>query len=313
MKKLLVVCFVFVFASCAVDYEPGKSLVTEDDRLVVNALLNPLKPISVRFYATGKTDTGYTFQAAEGVLVRLMENDNLLYEGICPDTILQLAHRPQTGALYSIQASLPGYESISATTSVPDSIKCTARMDLSTEYWTSQEIFCLSEFLLPEGEINLWITTYVGHQDGRILQYDELFANHPLADKINRSEGSMVIDQTIGSGYHDAFLRIRNKNLPRLDSLRYIPLIANTGVDYPPYDTQTVKMVKLITASKEYDQYNRSLYQQKASVVYDDDISAILYQPVSVYSNIKNGLGIFAGMSETNYLFEIPVNETVYP
>jgi hypothetical protein len=54
--------------------------------------------------------------------------------------------------------------------------------------------------------------------------------------------------------------------------------------------------------------YFRTLYQQYGNTSLDDGIEGFAYQPVQVYSNIKGGLGIFAGINETDYVFEIQDN-----
>ena len=48
-------------------------------------------------------------------------------------------------------------------------------------------------------------------------------------------------------------------------------------------------------------------------IVYDEDISSIFYQPKSVYSNIENGTGIFAGISKTFFVFDYPVYKNSFP
>jgi sRNA-binding regulator protein Hfq len=83
------------------------------------------------------------------------------------------------------------------------------------------------------------------------------------------------------------------------------------GSYIPDADMNGVQ-IKVTTAGREYDQYCRTLYQQKSMIIYDDDISAIVYQPISVYSNIKNGLGIFAGINEVNFYFDITANEAPF-
>jgi hypothetical protein len=39
--------------------------------------------------------------------------------------------------------------------------------------------------------------------------------------------------------------------------------------------------------------------------IYEDNPLSIVYQPSTVYSNIRNGMGIFAGVSESNYYLDI--------
>ncbi|MDR1762580.1 MAG: DUF4249 domain-containing protein [Dysgonamonadaceae bacterium] len=300
MKKFLSCCIsAFFCLSCTVDYEFGESNILEHDRLVINALLNPTQPLEVYFYAIGRVDTGYVYSALQGVRVLLKENDKILFDGVCSDTVLRLPQSPLAGANYSIEASYAGMETASASAYVPEAIDGSVRMEIYDNEWVKDDlIFYLSDLRLPAGnEASLFITAYGLDKDGEEGQYGEIYASHALLDLLNRVEGMPVKNPIVGSMYYDGFLRVKNKNLPNLDEIAFMPL-------YAAYDTKV--WIKLLTASKEYDQYCRTLYQQKAMIIYDDDISAIVYQPIQVYSNIKNGMGIFAGINEINYYFDVP-------
>ena len=312
MKKYLFIFSVcwFLF-SCSADYDIGKSNLLEQNRLVVNSLLNPTKPISVYFYATERVDTGYVFAAVKDVKVLLKEDEKILFDGICSDTVLQLDYHPKVGSNYAIEVSSPGFETVSASTIITDSISCKAEMIIDED-----QLVELSEFNLPaNSQASLWITSYAVFEDG-IMQYQEMYANNLLIDKVNQISGMPVRNPTVGSLYYDAFLRIKNNNLSNLDKLIFTPVQAIYGSQpefdpknpkpYDPWGGQTQISVKLITASREYDQYCRTLYLQKSMIIYDNDISAIVYQPIQVYSNVKNGMGIFAGLNETNYYFDLP-------
>jgi len=316
MKKCLFILSVcLLLFSCSADYDIGQSNLLEQNRLVVNSLLNPHQPINVYFYKIERVDTGYRVSTVRDVKVVLKENERVMFDGICNDTVLRLDDYPNAGLQYSIEVSFPGFETVSANTIVPDSITCKAEMNIDD--WLAE----LSEFILPtNSQASLWITAYAIFKD-TIIQYQEIYVNNLLIDKVNQISGSAVRNPTVGSLYHDAFLRIKNNNLQDLDKLVFTPVQAIRN--YIPYDPENPESydtwsnpqqigIKLITASREYDQYCRTLYLQKSMIIYDDDISAIVYQPVQVYSNITNGAGIFAGLNETNYYFDLP-NEETYP
>ena len=323
MKKYLLFFPVCLFLlSCSADYDIGQSNLLEQNRLVVNSLLNPTQPINVYFYKVERVDTGYCISTIRDINVILKENESVLFDGICSDTVLQLDYYPKAGLSYSIETSFPGFETVSASATVPNAIFCKAEMDNSNGNNSWEWLIVLSDFNMPaNSQANLWITAYAVYDD-EIEQYRDIYASNLLVDKVNQISGMPVLNPTVGSLYHDAFLRIKNNNLPDLDRLVFTP--TNSGyykyIEFDPenpvsFDTwygQKQISIKLITASKEYDQYCRTLYLQKSMIIYDNDISAIVYQPVQVYSNIKNGMGIFAGLNETNYYFDLP-NEETYP
>jgi hypothetical protein len=133
----------------------------------------------------------------------------------------------------------------------------------------------------------------------------------------------------VGSIYHDYYLRIKNGNLPFLDNIVFSPDWVNTdhlsdAFDtiivwpgwYPdgsdrestrrdPWPFHTKTKVRIITASPEYDQFHKSYYEQENETLTSGDLG-VVFQPNRVFSNIENGLGIFAGMNETHILFDVP-------
>jgi hypothetical protein len=308
MKKifLLSIGFAGLFAACSYEYDMGPSNQTEKDRLVVNSILNPNQPLSIFFHVTCRTDSGYGYRTVKDVRVVLKEDGQVFYDAVCPDTVLQLAHPVKEGAGYSIAVGLDGYEAVSATTTIPYPIESNCSDEKTGDSWSY--LIKLSGFKFSrDDESSLWVTAYQLYENGTIAQYAELYTNNLFVDKVNEEAGMSVRNPVVGSLYYDGFLRVKNKNLPDLEELVFTP----AGVYYTkktaPTDSEIERIgVKLIAASREYDRYNRTLFQQKSMIIYDDDISSIVYQPIPVYSNIKNGLGIFAGMNETNYYLEYP-------
>ena len=168
-------------------------------------------------------------------------------------------------------------------------------------------IYRLSDFEGDLGLSSLYITAYTIHDNDTIDQFDEYFANNILIDRINRLNDSDIIDEEIGAAYYEGFMRIKNKNITQVDMLNFIPRKVNYAEDTtPPIYSEPHKIeVKVISAAPEYDQYCKTYYQQLSKIIYSNDISAITYQPIQVYSNIENGLGIFAGMNETSHYIQL--------
>ena len=105
MDRFYILFLLICFSACTVDYIPGKSEITESDRLVVNCLLNPKKKIQVYLYSTYRMNTGYAFRGIQHAQVKLFENDRVLYEDICPDSVLTLDQYPLSQATYKIEVS----------------------------------------------------------------------------------------------------------------------------------------------------------------------------------------------------------------
>ncbi|MDR0575089.1 MAG: DUF4249 domain-containing protein [Tannerella sp.] len=298
--------------SCTVDYDMKPANINEPDRIVVNSFLNPDKPVRVYFFTVNRTDAGFAYNAAKNLQVRLTENGDVLFDGLCADSVLNLDYHPKESAKYRIEVSLSDHEPVWAETTIPAAIACKVRAE---RFNYNEMKYFLSGFEGNYTETNssLYISAYGVVNNDTLLECSDLYATNILIDKINRSNGIEVKDKDIGSAYYENFMRVRNMNIPLLDSILFISYVNGGYYDYnlSEYVGFDIKytLVKVITAGPEYDRYYRTFYRQTVNVVYDDDISAIVYQPIQVYCNINNGLGIFAGLSESNYYFEIPEEE----
>lgn len=257
----------------------------------MNSLLQPDSTITVRFYTTVVEDGGMKTIPLQNAKVVLKENQTVVFEGIV-DSILRLDIYPQTGAFYSLDVVHTEYPAIRAETRIPFFIYCKVDCD-------EENILTLSKFIFPEFKVPLWVTTTALFSDKEPLQYGELYCNNVLIDNVNREEGSDLINAKVGSGYHESFLRIKAENQERLVDILFLPMLYRSIL----WENFKGTEIKIISASKEYDQYCKTFYQL-LDIPVSDDISAILYQPVHVYSNIHGGLGIFAGKSETTYFIE---------
>ena len=315
-KRFIYAIIIFAgFIACQVDYEMPESFIDEPDYIVVNSLLTPSKPVKIDFYQTMKTDIGYSFSPLVDVHVLLKENDIVLYDAVCKDSVLEIPYYPKTKHNYYLEASVNG-KTIKASTSIPVPATCKTINYFYYSYFhilPEDDAMLISSFKIDtDAQASLWITAYDIFETGDKGQCDEIYTSHPLIDKFNRENSQRLFNPQVGSYFHKAFMRVKNTNLPHLDSLFFLPIRTNL-VDIGELNYNKAKSVKcqikLIMASKEYDQYCKSLFEQKSMIIYDYDILPVFYQPKQVFSNISGGLGIFAGMSETDYFIDIRYGE----
>jgi len=322
----LLLCLI---TSCIVDYDIKMTDIDEPNRLVVNSLLNPQKPISVYFYTLDRTATGFAYTSATNLHVRLMEDNHVLFDGLCADTILVMEQHPRAGSAYRIEVSLTGYASVWAETTVPDAITCKVRAehfsDPDTNFYGSsypEMKFFLSDFLgnYEQENTSMYILTYSELNGDSLAQSPQYYASNVLLDAINRVNHGKMKDEDVGSSVYVEYMRIKNRNIPYLDKLIFIATMHGDGYYRYVNDEETwwyrewiwipvdvtKYVVKLIAAGPDFDMFQRSLYEQTSYLDYDDFISGMFYRPVQVYSNINGGLGIFAGLNETNYYFDVP-------
>ena len=306
--KLFYLLPIFFAVSCTIDYNIGESSVYEQERIIVNSYLNPSNEIRIHIHKLHIINNNYTSTGLSEYHIVLKENETILYDGIYPDSIFVIDYFPRVGCEYSIKVSYKGLTTVQAKTSIPEAIHSASSFSTGMYFWeTWEHVVKLESFTVPNNEmVCLWITAYQMDEKAKKVQYNELYTKNVFVDKVNSVAGMDVKNETVGSIYHEGFLRIKNNNIPNLEELLFTP-------EYPPpieddeegYSTATKIQIKLITASPEYDRYNKSNYEQKKMIIYDD-FAALLYKPLSVYSNIENGLGIFAGFNEVDYMFDLP-------
>ena len=308
MQKVFFLTLIFcTMAACTVDYDMKPININEQNKIIVNSFLNPEKPICVYFFTLNKTDVGFAYNSAKNLHVKLTENEKVLFDGLCADSVLHLDYYPIESVRYRIDVSLPEYEPVWAETIIPSAIICKARAE---KFDDSEMKYFLSGFEGNYAETNssLYISAYGVADNDTLIECHELYATNILIDKINRSNGTEVKDKDVGSAYYENFMRIKNINISELDSIIFIPNMKSGYYDDDfNYISHDVKfgLVKVVTAGTDYDRYHRTFYQQAINIVSDDDLSTITYQPIQVYCNINGGLGIFAGLNESNYYFDL--------
>lgn len=309
MKVKHVVLFLVLLATygCSVDYDIEKSEIKEPDCIIVNSYLNPSKLIQIQLYESRSTGNKYVIRGLMNANVTLRENNEILFNGSVADSLLTLNYYPKSSASYSIEVSHSDLPSVSAQTHIPKAISATTNFTYQAYWDVSKFLIYLNHFKYNQADTSaLWITAYKLYENDSPVQYNEIYASNVAIDKANSVAGMSAKNETVGSIYYNGFLRVKYKNIPLLTELIITPNYVYDGTNNYPESKQTKIQVRIITASLEYDKYNKTLYDQKFMIIYDNDISSVFYQPKGVYNNIKNGLGIFAGMNEVNYVFDLP-------
>jgi hypothetical protein len=330
-KAFLCILLLYAGVSCDVDYSLGKLALSEPECIIVNGILTPGKEIEIQLYKLQISDNHYTSTGLEGAKVILKEGQRVLYDDICNDSILQIALFPVENMTYSVEVAYNNMKTIKASTRIPPAITCKAYVRAgNNNIYNPCYLVELNTFKMPQADsISLFVASYAVFEKDNMedeAPYNEMYTKSAFVDKSNSVGGMPIQHEEVGSIYNDYYLRVKNKNLPHLESLVFLPTMVNTYNLKNSYDTlivineyfsyvddrvweyQTKINVQVITASLEYDQYCKSFYEQHNSSIMNGDFASV-FQPKNVYSNVENGLGIFAGMNATIYPLVLPKKE----
>jgi hypothetical protein len=271
-------------------------------------------------------DSRYSCVGLEGAKVTVKEGQKVLYDDICNDSILNIAAYPVENMIYTVEVSYNNLQTVKASTRIPPAIKCQTYFRPFDDY-NPRYFIELNNFEIPQKDsISMFVTCRAVFERNNMEEeapYNDLYTKSAFIDKSNSVAGMPIYHEAVGSIYNDYYIRVKNKNLPLLDNIVFAPSYLYTYNLKNSYDTlivydeyysykgnmpelfQTKMKAKVITASIEYDQYCKSFYEQHNASIMNGDLASV-FQPKNVYSNVENGLGIFAGINEINYLFDLP-------
>ena len=303
MKIFLLVSICLGLYSCVEEVEisiPGIS-----SQIALNGLLHPDSSITISLTkTTAIKDTTKQFGVIDNALVIVFEN------GVLLDTLVHQAagvYRLETYPLpnrkYTVNAQIPGYPTISASDTVPLKPTVDACYARFTSSLNDNYVDVVTTIEGVQSNYNqywlaLTIQDYFRIQDAGLAYdssqtYEEkipyLLSNTPLGDNFNAT-----LDYSFQRyGYRD-YLRIK----PFESTLPIDIMVGFTDDFYrykrmPQLTSDQRLEVHIIAASQEFDRYFKSSI---LSYLNNDAAEGpnLFSEQVKVYSNIENGIGIFA-------------------
>lgn len=296
MKKLL--CWMVMavgLTSCDVDYDLGSRDVAP--RVAVNALLTPQEDFIVKLhwstvYSGDKTE----FRPVADARIRLLEEGREVLD--CPasdDGETATSFRATAGRSYRLEIEVSGYGSLSAATTVPEAPAARLVKTHEKGYYSHFELSALD---VPADAKSIWIKgTTTAEREGwddypeykhQTANISEYYTTSPFVDQVNGVNDTYHAEDKGSTVDFERFLRIPYENCEAVLPLRF-------SVWGRSDQWQKVQHTfRIITASDAYDRYMKSRYKQELNSDWNGEGNPFIEQ-ISVYSNIDNGLGIFAG------------------
>ncbi len=266
-------------------------------KLVVNALFNTDSlwniEISASKYIYDTTEIPLINNAQ--VTVTNSKNNNIVLTNQGNGIYTSLTEKPEIGELYTLEVSHNDYENVSASNQLPGGIAI-QNIGWGQQEFLNGELYRKINLTFqdnPEKEyylIRVSGTFWEKKKDSITGKIDSILVRHPM-DFV--SQNASVTDLNSKMDYNsisftDDLFNGNNYTFDILLSDYYF-----TGV-YGKEDIVQTIYISLSRISKEYYWYETS-YQ----AYLNSNEGKFFSQPVQVYTNIENGLGIFAGFSTT--------------
>lgn len=286
---------VFICCSCDVDYDFGSRDVAP--RVAVNALLTPQEDFIVRLhwseaYSGDKTE----FRPVTDAQILLLEdNTEVLNCAASPDGETAMSFRATAGRSYRLEIEVPEYGRLSAATTVPEAPAARLVKTKEKGYYSHFELSTLD---VPADARSIWIMgTKTSEREGwddypeykyEITDVSEYYTTSPFVDQVNGANDTYEAEDKGSTVDFERFLRIPYENREAVLPLRF-SVWGNSD-----QWTKVRHRFRIVTASDAYDRYMRSRYKQQLNSEWNAEENPFIEQ-ITVYSNIDNGLGIFAG------------------
>ncbi len=264
------------------------------DHAVVNCVLTNTDVQYLSISQSVGLNNSYVFREIKNARAVLLTNDDtvgwFVRQGYDD---WRLVYRPEPGTVYKLEVYLPDSRILKAATEMPV-------VDI-IEQIPERDAYPTKNFVQLSSSLPCWafvFTSDVLFDDilrppsaSRTLR-SQIGTDHPWADSFNRN-GSLLdfLPQATTPAY-DYYVRIApSTSIPE----EGMPFCIQTSFGLN-------SMVCFRAASAEYDQYLKTSLQ-KMNVYTDEEDPARWFDESRIYSNITNGVGIFAAYSDICFYY----------
>ena len=287
----------------------------EEPHIVVNSLITKDSLINLHISETvpmqsldiKQTDNAVAVLYTEGVFTENLEHK----EG----GIYQSAVIAQTGVNYQIYIDVPNFEQIYSSANIPEAVNITEGYFKEDSYYDQQQMHYVSEaeisFYDPPGIKNYYQVTFYSYHYGE-------YTWDPI------TETMIVTDSTISFDHIIFYLNSKDPVILNEGDLQYYndPISIKSLVfsdELLSEDSSVKFLVRLMggyfsrhvavlrSISYDYYKFKKSFIRQafNQGIGNIEPTSMLLVSnPNDLYTNIENGLGIFAGYSEMHFELE---------
>lgn len=296
MKRFIILILLFLGCETIIDID----IPDDEPRLVLNSFFNPDSTLSISlFQSMGILETG-DFKAIDGAVVSVFDKDGAQITQLTDNGEGKYSSLfvPQAGEEYRIEASKNGFSTIESSDMIPLDSARIISIDLtltesgfegggSGEYDIEFTIkdFAGSDFY----EVQVFERSVYEFDGVRYENFGNRFldSEDPVFDEFNSSGLGLLFGDAL---FDEGELKI---------SVSAFLNLGNNCEEAPECISEESFLI-VRKVSESYFNYNRTLRLQQ-------DLEGNPFaEPVSVFNNIKNGFGIFAGYRNSTFLLEAP-------
>ena len=279
LRCISVFFVVFICWACEVDYSFGEK--DFKPRVVVNALISPQEPFAVRLHWSRSYSAQSGFTPVGEAEIRLYEdNTEVVRCPADPEGTTQTTFRAAAGRSYRLVVSVPGYGELSARTTIPEAPA--ARISFAHQKGWYRH-FDMTDLTAGVDAKAIWLRGTERDNNGEKDIY-AFYTTSVFVDQVNGANDAYESDEKGSTIDFEYFLRVARENLGAAFPLRFSVF----------GDVENRHTFQIIAASDTYDRYMRSRYKHELNTGESAQENPFIEQ-ITVYSNIDNGIGIFAG------------------
>lgn len=263
------------------------------DKVVVNCLLTTDENQCLTLVYAKTLNNGLYYEPVNEAVVELFKND--VPVGVFTKTgsrTWSIAHRSIPGAVYNLVVTIPNRQLIVATTTMPAEPVVSFIRETTYKKFFEQDnqlspqwMFALNSDFGPRWEDPL-VEPLINASDKLI---ENIATNHTFADRFNQF-GNLndIIGSEASLPAYSFYIRVNPATVKETFELE---------AGFSPQC-----FVVFRNASIEYDAYLKSSFQ-KMRIYADENDPAAWFDENEVYSNIKNGIGIFGAYYDKIFVF----------
>jgi hypothetical protein len=281
---LLVFVLMFIFTSCSKEIEIDTRGFKK--QLVVNSLFHPKIPFSFDISLTQTPIDTFTI-ITDSIYIALYEENRKVFETKTLSNSLSTYIMPQWGSSYQLKVYVEGFDTLYACDTIPQMIS------IVDAYYIGP--ISVDKYGCQSGKFNFSVLDPAETHNYYEFEWG-YYENVKAIDPVFINEGDVAYQPTTHY-FSDELFNGKNYNFSIVSGL-------SQNIGWQP-------TIVLKSVSRNYYLYRKYLTRHLATQpTLDLEVGALIFksEPQPMYSNIKNGVGIFAGYCETDPVYFRKIN-----